>query len=406
MTSALNGPSRDERRAPTRLSRAMASLLRAIAPLVLALIAAGLIILAMGIDPLQFYAGVIRYGVVGQNFQRSLTLMAPMIIIAAGMIVAFRGQLWNLGYGAQFLLGAVIVAGFGPALFASVPPAAATGILLLGSIAVGAGWALIPGVLKARFGTNEIVTSLMMSFIGIGVVSLLVKGPFKDPGGQLPQTAVISDAYLLPYISGTSVHIGLLLALVIAASFQFLLSRTAWGLRTDVYGANPRAARHVGINEPRMIMVLFAISGALIGLAGGIDVLGQQSYLRADADPRYGDAVLPLVFLARLSPLAVIPFVAVFAVLATGGILASAQVGLNADFLLIVVGLTLLFMLITELATAGRSYLPRGLSRTVASLRDRVLPGSTGSAGHAGSAGAAGSAESTESTESGRGKSS
>ncbi len=359
-----------------RMRTAISATLQAVIPVILAIVVGGLIILAMGRDPITFYTKVFQYGLTGDNWMRSLVLMAPLLLIAVGLIVVFRGQLWNLGYSGQYLLGAVVAAGFGPMLFDVMPVGLATPLLLIGSMVVGAVWTLIPAFLKARYGTNEIITSLVMSFIGIGVVNLLIKGPLKDGSQPIPQTRVIGKADLLPFISGTQIHVGFLLAIVVAVLFQYLLSRTSFGLRMDVFGASAKSATHVGISSTGMIFLLFAISGALIGLAGSVDILGHFTYQRANWNPDYGNAILPFVFLARLSPLGVIPFAAFYAVLATGGILAAQQAGLNADFLLVIVGLILVFMTITEFVSSrralGQGYLPPGLKRTVVSLFDSI----------------------------------
>jgi simple sugar transport system permease protein len=342
---------------------------RSVVPVLLALIVSGLIMLAMGASPLDFFAGVWRYGITGSNWQRSLALMSPLLIVAIGIIVAFRGQLWNLGYNGQYLLGAVVASGLGPILYAMMPAFLATIVVFIVAMLVGAVWSLIPAILKARYGTNEIITSLVMSFIAIGVVNLLIKGVFKDPGVTTPQTAVIPEDQLLPYIPGTEIHIGFLIAIALAIVAQIVLSRTSFGLRIDIFGASPKAARHVGLNSTWMVILLFAISSGLIAFAGSVDILGQFTYQRADWDPRYGDAVMPLVFLARFRPVAAIPFVAFYAVLATGGTLAAQQAGLNVDFLFVIVGLILLFMTITEYIgnrrALGQSYVPAGLKRTV-----------------------------------------
>lgn len=353
-----------------------AAVARAVVPVVLALLASGLIILAMGRDPIAFFARVVQHGLLGENWMRSLVLLAPLLLIALGLVVAFRGQLWNLGYGAQFLLGAVVVSGFGPALLETVPGLAGALVLLAGSVLAGAAWTLLPALLKARYGTNEIITSLVMSFIGVGVVNLLIKGPLRDASQPIPQTRVLPASDMLPYIAGTRIHVGVVVALLVAVVLHILLSRTSWGLRTDVFGASPRTAVHVGIRPTRMVLLLFAISGGLIGLAGGIDMLGHEAYQRANWDPGYGMAMLPFVFLARLHPLAVIPFAWFYAVLATGGVLAARQTGLHVDFLLVIVGLILVFMAVTELVSArralGQRYLPAGLLRTATGLLDRV----------------------------------
>lgn len=355
-----------------RAARIGGDILRAVVPVVLALIASGLIILAMGSNPLDFFAGVWTYGVMGGNWQRSLVLMAPLLIVAVGLIVAFRGQLWNLGYDGQYLLGAMVASGLGPSLFAVMPAWLATLAVFLGAIVLGAAWSIIPAVLKARYGTNEIITSLVMSFIAIGFVNLMIKGPLKDPNTPMPQTEVIPDDQLLPYIPGTEIHIGFVIAILLAIVAQFVLSRTSFGLRLDIFGASPKAARHVGINSTWMVILIFALSSGIIAFAGAIDILGQYTYQRANWNPHYGAAALPFVFLARLSPVGSIPLIAFYAILATGGTLAAQQAGLNVDFLLVIVGLILIFMTVTEYVgdrrRLGQSYLPPALRRTVTSL--------------------------------------
>ncbi|WP_210505466.1 ABC transporter permease [Naasia sp. SYSU D00057] len=357
-----------------RWRRITDTVVRSVLPVVLALVVAGLIIAAMGSNPLDFFAGVWKYGVTGNNWQDSLRLMAPLMIIALGLIVAFRGQLWNLGYNGTFLLGSVVAAGAGPVLFPILPGWLVTAVIIVGALLIGAIWSIVPAVLKARFGTNEIITSLVMSFIAIGVVNLLIKGPLHDPNPRVtaPQTATIDRADLLPFFGGTRVHVGFLVAIALALVAQFVISRTSFGVRLDVFGASPKAAQHVGISRSWMIVLLFSLSGALIALAGTIDVLGNVTYMRANWNPGYGDAILPFVFLARLSPLGAIPLVAFYSVFANGGINAARSVGLSSDFLLVVVGLILVFMTITEYVgdkrRLGQSYLPAGMKQSVMSL--------------------------------------
>jgi len=354
---------------PTRLSGQLSTglqvLIRTIAPLLLALAAAGGIIWAMGVNPLQFYGDIIALGLGGTGWQKSLTLMAPLLLIALGLIIAFRAQLWNLGYGGTYLLAAAVVAGTAPAIMQAVPFLLGVLLLLAMAIAVGAAIGFLPAWLKSKYGTNEIVTSLMMSFIAIGAANLLVKGPFQDPGVTVPQTRVLDLGLMLPFIPGTRIHVGFVIVLVIVLVFHVILTRSAFGLKIDVLGASPKAATHAGINVKRLIVVVFLLSSGMIALAGAIDMLGLWGYMRTGFNPTYGDKILPFVFLARLNPLGSIPLVAFTAVLATGGTIAAQQVGLSVDFLLIIVALILFFMTVIELIGTrrdlGTSYLPAGL---------------------------------------------
>lgn len=353
---------------PRRSLRAEALLdvvIRSIVPVVLALVAGGILLAALGRNPLTFYGNIWTGGVSGTAWQDSAIRMAPFLLIAAGLTLIFRANIWNLGYNGQFLLAAALVSGYAPKLVERVPLWFAITVLFLLAGAVGAVWTLVPAVLKAWYGTNEIITTLMMSFIGIDVASILIKGPFHDPTTPLPQTAVVPFDRMLPPIPGTRIHIGLLVALAAVLVVHWLLTRTSWGLRLQVMGANPRAARHFGIDLPRLIVVSFLASGFLVGLAACADIMGLWGYIRTGWNPSYGDTIIPFVFLARLNALAVVPFIAFFSVLSTGGDLAAQQANLPTDFLLVLVGLILIFMTVIEYLgrqrSLGASYVPAGL---------------------------------------------
>jgi len=339
-------------------------LIRSLIPVILALVAGGLLLLILGRDPISFYSDIWKGGVQQGSWEDSAMRGAPLLLIAVGLTVIFRANIWNLGYDGQFLVGAALITGLAPRIV-STPNAVSLTLLFLVAMAAAAAWTLVPALLKARFQTNEIITTLMMSFIGVGVANILVKGPFQDPTVNIPQTRVIPLNRMLPSIPGTRIHVGVLVALAAAFIAHFVLTRTSFGLRLSVLGANPRAAAHVGVNVRRLIVTAFLVSGALVGAAAAADILGVWGYMRANWNPAYGDTVIPFVFLARLNALAVIPFIAFFAVLSTGGDLAAANANLSTDFLLVLVGLILLFMTVIEFLgrrrDLGATYLTPGL---------------------------------------------
>ena len=372
--TTVAAPLRRPRRS-LRAERLVDVVVRSIVPVVLALVAGGVVLVALGRNPLTFYGNIWTGGISAGAWQDSAIRMAPFLLIAAGLTLIFRANIWNLGYNGQFLLAAALVSGYAPHLVTSVPLWFAFVALFLLAGAMGAVWTLVPAVLKARYGTNEIITTLMMSFIGIDLASILIKGPFHDPTTPLPQTAVIPLDKMLPPIPGTRIHIGLLVAFAAVLVVHWLLTRTSWGLRLQVMGANPRAARHFGIDLPRLIVVSFLASGFLVGLSACADIMGLWGYIRTGWNPAYGDTIIPFVFLARLNALAVVPFIAFFSVLSTGGDLAAQQANLPTDFLLVLVGLILIFMTVIEYLgrqrELGASYVPAGLR--VAFRRKRVL---------------------------------
>ena len=346
------------------VARAIDLLMRSLVPVILALIAGGVLLAILGRDPFTFYSDIWHGGVQQGSWQDSAMRMAPLLLIAVGLIFVFRANIWNLGYDGQFLLAAAVLSGLGPSLVTHMPLWLAMTVLFLVAAGVGAAWTIVPAGLKAGYETNEIITTLM-SFIGVGVANILVKGPFQDPAVNIPQTKVLPLNKMLPAIPGTRIHVGVLVALFAAVVAYYVLTRTAFGLRVQVLGANPRAARHVGVQVRKLVLSTFVVSGALIGAAAAADILGVWGYARANWNPAYGDTVIPFVFLARLNPLAVIPFIAFFAVLSTGGDLAAQNANLPTDFLLVLVALILIFMTLIEFVgrrrELGQSYLPEGM---------------------------------------------
>jgi simple sugar transport system permease protein len=239
----------------------------------------------------------------------------------------------------------------------------------IGTIAGGL-WTVIPAVLKAKYGVNEIISSLMMSFIGINFANLLIKGPFRSTKTLVPQTGVVPFAHLLPPIPGTRIHIGIFVALILILVVYYVMKRTSMGLKLKLLGQNPRAALHAGLNNSRLIVGAFMVSGAFMGLAGSVEILGVWGYMRADWNPNFGLPLFALVFLARLNALATIPLVGFYAVLSIGGHSAARAADLPDDFILIIVGLVLLFMALTEYIKERRSGTPGPLLKALRSLRE------------------------------------
>ena len=343
------------------IGRAAEAVVRSVVPVLLALVAGGLVLLALGANPVTFYRNIWSGGVELTAWQDTVMRMAPLLLIACGLIFVFKAGIWNLGIDGQFLLASAVIAGIGPSMFGSIPDWLLFLILFVVAAVVGAVWTLVPALLRAYYGVNEIITTLMMTFIGINLANILIKGPFQDTASNVPQTEAIPFTNLLPTIPGTRIHVGVIVAGVGAIVTWYVMSRTSLGLRLAIHGANARAAAHVGISVPRLIVVSFLVSGAFIGLAAASEILGIWGYVRADWNPAFGLLVVPLVFLARFNAIAVIPFVAFLALLTIGGDYATQEAGVSNEFTLLLVGLILLFMGVTELLgrrrDLGRSYL-------------------------------------------------
>jgi simple sugar transport system permease protein len=335
--------------APSAARTLAAAALRVLLPVLLALAVSGLVLVLLGKNPLEYYVYVVERGLLTRTgFEATVTRMAPLLLVAAGLIVAFRAGIWNLGADGQFLLAAVITAALAPALIAIVPQPMMIVACFAVAIAVGAAWSLVPAILKARYGVNEIITSLMMSFLGVSLANVLVKIPFHDPATTVPQTATLPVEDRLPRLFDTTIHCGILIALVVVVMVHLVMTRTAFGLKLQVVGANPRAAIHAGLPVGRLTMATFALSAGLVGLGGAVEILGVWGTVRADWNPAYGLFVVPLVFLARFHGLGVIGFTLFFAMLMIGGESASRRIGVPQHYVLVLIALLLLFLALVE----------------------------------------------------------
>lgn len=322
---------------------------RVLLPVLLALAVGAIVLLILGKDPLVYYGYVLSRGLLSwSGLQETITRMAPLLMISAGLIVAFRAGIWNLGVDGQFLLAAVITAALAPALIGMMPRSLTIIVCFLCAGAVGAAWSLIPALLKARYGVNEIITTLMMSFLGTSFANVLVKIPFRDPTTTVPQTPTLPVEDRLPRLFDTTIHSGIIIAVVALVLVHLMMTRTAFGLKLQIVGANPRAAVHAGLDVGRLTFATFALSAGLAGFAGAVEILGVWGTVRADWNPAYGLLAIPLVFLARFHGIGVIGFVLFFSVLIIGGESASRRLGVPHYYVLVLVALLLIFLALVE----------------------------------------------------------
>lgn len=329
-----------------------------IGPLIAALVLGGLILLAMGVNPLSYYGYVVERAILSPSgLSATLTRMGPFLLIAASLIVAFRAGIWNLGGDGQFLLAAVIVAATTPLLHeAGLPIWLNLAIGLIIGLLIGALWGLLPAMLKAWHGINEIITTLMMSFLGVSLANVLVKLAFLDPATTTPQTRTLPVDARLPKLFDTTISSGLIVGLVVIIAMHLMMTRTSFGMKLRLVGANPRAAVHAGLSVPKLTIAVFAISAGLAGLSGAVDILGTQGNVRADWNPAYSLTVVPLVFLARLNGFGSIAYVFLFSALTIGGESAARRLGVPSFFSLVIVALLLITLALAEYFDKHRQY--------------------------------------------------
>lgn len=330
----------------------MQRILLMLGPILAALVIAGAILAAAGVDPLAYYGYVLQKGLFSAvGIQQTLTRMAPLLFIAAGLIIAFRAGIWNLGTDGQFLLGALTAAASAPLLVTVMPVWLAVIVSFALSAAVAVLWSLLPALLRAYQGVNEIITTLMMTFLGTSLANVLVKLVFLDPKTTVPQTRTLPVEDRLPRLFGTTISSGLIMGIIVVIAVHIMMTRTAFGLRLRMVGASPRAAVHAGLGVPALTIAVFALSAGLAGLAGAVDIIGVQGNVRADWNPAYGMAVIPVVFLARMNGYATIAFVFLFSILSIGGESAARRLGVPQDFTLVFVAIVLIVLALAEYYT-------------------------------------------------------
>jgi len=325
------------------------AVLRTLLPIVLALVVGGFILLLLQADPIAYYGYVLQRGLLrASGLQETIVRAAPLLMIAAGLIIAFRAGIWNLGVDGQFLLAAVITAALAPELVGPLGRYPTIAVCLVVAFFVGAAWSVVPAFLKTRFGVNEIITTLMMSFLGTSFANVLIKIPFHDPATTVPQTKTLDVADRLPRLGDTTINSGIILAVIAVLLVHFVMTRTAFGLKLQIVGANPRAAVHAGLSVARLTYATFALSAGFAGLGGAVEILGVWGNVRNDWNPAYGMLVIPIVFLARFHGVAVIGFVLFFAALQIGGESAARRVGVPTFYVLLLVALLLMFLAVVE----------------------------------------------------------
>ena len=312
---------------------------------IVAAFAVGGVFLALrGKDPLAAYALLFGRGLgTASGITETLIRTAPLLIVAAGLLVALRAGVWNIGIDGQVLVGALLAAVVGAKLVGRVPDPLMWLAAAVAGFLGGLLWATVPGLLRVRWGLNEIITTLMMTYVAINVTSWLVKGPVKDPAVVPPQTVLIPKEDRLPELFGSGVHLGLLVGLVAAALVALLFRATVLGFMLDVVGKNRRAALHAGMPVGRLTMLALLLSGGFAGLAGANDVLGVKGLFQGNWNPGYGFAAFALVFLARLNGLWIVPLAAFFSFLAIGGEMMARPLAIPTYFVDMLDGLMLLF---------------------------------------------------------------
>jgi general nucleoside transport system permease protein len=257
-----------------------------------------------GVDPLSAYRQFLveplsyRYGVM-----EVLVSSTPLLLAGAAVVFAFRAGYWNIGAEGQLLCGAIAAAGIGMVV-EGIPKPIALLLMIAAGMAAGAAWALIPALLRVRFGIDEVVTTLLLNPVALLLVSGLLNGPWRDPVSGFPESERIAGSAEFPLLADRSrLHMGFLLAIVVILVGWFVCTRTPLGVKLRAVGISPPAARFAGIPVERMLMLAALTSGAIAGLAGVSEVAGIQFRLTEGISPGYGYVGIVVATLGALSML-------------------------------------------------------------------------------------------------------
>ena len=343
----------EERFAPSNSRAAIA--VTTLVAIVAALVVASPLFLAIGADPLSGYWALLREAfATTRGFGFSLVRAAPLTLIALGTIVSWRAGFGYLGFEGCFVLGATAATWLGLHANAGVaanplPLAIFLPFALFLSFAVGGAWASLVGILRARFGGNEVLISLMTNYVAIFLVQYLISGPMRASGG-LPESARLPPETWLPFIiPGTRAHAGILIALLACGFVWVLLRKTTIGYEMIVAGLNPAAARFGGIDVGRKLVLAAFLGGGLGAVAGLVELLGVQHRLVDGMSGGVGFIGIVVALLARLNPIAVLPTAIVFGGMTVGADAMQRSVGVPSSIAFVLQGLIVLFVLAGEL---------------------------------------------------------
>ena len=370
----------------------------AAAPLVavaLTLIAGGAMFAALGKDPVAAIRAIFWEPVFGDFWwfylPEILKKAAPLVLIATGLALGFRAGIWNIGAEGQYIVGAIVGAAAGLAFYPSESVLIFPLMIAFGALG-GFLWAMIPALLKVRFGTNEILVSLMLVYVAENLLASAAVSWLRNPEAvgfpgsrDLSRWAASANGEV---IAGTGAHWGVLAAVAAVVAAHVLLTRHLLGFQIRLTGAAPRAARFAGVAPARLVVVCLGLSGALAGLAGLFEVTGPSKQISIDFGQGYGFVAIIVAFLGRLQPLGILAAGLLLALTYVGGDNAATNLGLPVAAISAFQGMLLFFLLAVDVLTNFR---PRRRPRRKAPAAAVAAPPKAASDhGFGGAAGVAG----------------
>lgn len=340
----------EKRPAPSRLFSGLTPLMAVIATMV----AGGILFAFLGFDPLVAIRTIFWDPLFDPQFgpysrPQLLVKAGPLILIATGLALGFRAGIWNIGAEGQYIMGAVVGAGVGLAFYPSESPLIFPLMVVSGALG-GWAWAMIPAILKTRFGTNEILVSLMLVYVAENILASVSSGLLRNPEGRgFPGSRNLARDYPAAsnpeLITGTGMHWGVVAAFIVVILTYVLMTRHRMGYSIRLAGEAPRAARFAGVSPARLILFCLGTAGALAGLAGLFEVAGPAGQVTIDFNVGYGFTAIIVAFLGRLHPVGILLAGLLMALTYIGGELAQLMLGMPAAAIQLFQGMLLFFLL-------------------------------------------------------------
>jgi ABC-type uncharacterized transport system permease subunit len=331
--------------------------LHRIAPLLIALgaTAAGVLLMMVGLE-LAGYDSLaamtaLWHGAFGSWYAFSSATMVravPLIVIGLGFAFALQGGALNIGAEGQFYAGAMAATWVGLHVDAWPAPVAILTLWVAAGLA-GALWMALPVLLKVRYGVFEAISTLLLNFVAISLVSYMVQGPLQEAGRVYPQSDQIAEAARIPLMFGTRLHWGFPITVLLAGLIGAVLARTMWGFQLRAVGAGPQAAAIAGrVSSGRVVAVALLWSGALAGLAGGVEIAGVSYALYQNLSPGYGFTAIAVALLARLRPLGIVVTGILFGALEAGAGAMQRDAGVPSVAVYVVEAVVIVVVLLAE----------------------------------------------------------
>jgi simple sugar transport system permease protein len=318
----------------------------------LSFIVGGVLIAIIGINPFEAYWALLR-GMFGspERIAGSIARSVPFIGSALALAFAFRAGLFNIGAEGQLLVGGVTAAWVGTwAFMGDLPGIVAIPIILLAGAVGGGFWGGIPGVLRARTGAHEVISTIMLNSIALFMVRWMVNSRdpviLRDVDASVPRTEPIADSAVLPELvdSQPNLHFGLFVMIALCIVVDFVLRRTTYGFETTTVGTNPHAAHYAGISVQRIIILAMAFSGAFAGVAAASEVSGTNQFFQPGTFAFIGFDGIAIALLARANPIAIIPAAFLWGSLLSGAPLMQQEADVSIDVVRIIQAMVLLFV--------------------------------------------------------------